>query len=93
MEVEGGEGVEFEMVSLADVDAAVSNEPTSISAVKPLEELAEDEDEMIDALRQEASTWPRLVAPPMKRSGHVIMDACCSNGKSPGPKSYRRSRS
>jgi len=93
MEVEGGEGVEFEMVSLADVDAAVSTEPASISAFKPLEELAEDEDEMIDALRQEASTWPRLVAPPMKRSGHVIMDACCSNGESPGPKSYRSSRS
>ena len=37
-------------------------------------------DEMVIALRREAFTWPRLVAPPMKRSGHVIMDACCSNG-------------
>lgn len=25
--------------------------------------------------------WPRLVAPPLKRSGHVILEACTVSGK------------
>ncbi|WVO16516.1 3-methyl-2-oxobutanoate hydroxymethyltransferase [Cryptococcus depauperatus] len=33
-----------------------------------------------NSLKREAYSWPRLVAPPMKRKGHVTMDACCSDG-------------
>ena len=31
-------------------------------------------------LRIEAYQWPRLVFPPMKRGGHVILDACTVDG-------------
>ena len=31
-------------------------------------------------LRQEAFNWPRLVFPPLKRSGHVILDGCTIEG-------------
>jgi ribosomal protein RSM22 (predicted rRNA methylase) len=66
-EVEGGE---FEMVSLVDTSGLHSS-----PAVEPA---AVDEEE----LRREAYAWPRLVAPPMKRSGHVIMDTCHPSGES-----------
>lgn len=33
-----------------------------------------------DALRGQAYQWPRLVYPPMKRSGHVVMDTCHPSG-------------
>lgn len=33
-----------------------------------------------ESLRREAYRWPRLVFPPLKRSGHVIIDACTSEG-------------
>lgn len=33
-------------------------------------------EDVSDSLRQEAYTWPRLVYPPLKRSGHVVMDTC-----------------
>lgn len=26
-------------------------------------------------------SWPRLVAPPLKRSGHVILEVCTASGK------------
>jgi ribosomal protein RSM22 (predicted rRNA methylase) len=31
-------------------------------------------------LRKEAHQWPRLVFPPLKRSGHIILDACTAEG-------------
>ncbi|KAJ6623097.1 mitochondrial small ribosomal subunit Rsm22-domain-containing protein [Mycena sp. CBHHK59/15] len=33
------------------------------------------------ALRLEAYGWPRLIFPPLKKSGHVILDACTPEGK------------
>ncbi len=33
-----------------------------------------------DQLRNEAYQWPRLVFPPLKKSGHIILDACTSEG-------------
>ncbi|KAF8963940.1 mitochondrial small ribosomal subunit Rsm22-domain-containing protein [Flammula alnicola] len=32
-------------------------------------------------LRQEAYRWPRLVFPPLKKSGHIILDSCTAEGK------------
>jgi ribosomal protein RSM22 (predicted rRNA methylase) len=29
----------------------------------------------------EAYHWPRLINPPLKRGGHVIMDVCSSSGE------------
>ncbi|KAH7886180.1 mitochondrial small ribosomal subunit Rsm22-domain-containing protein [Phlebopus sp. FC_14] len=34
-----------------------------------------------ETLRREAYGWPRLVFPPLKRSGHIIIDACTQEGK------------
>ncbi|KAJ7361271.1 mitochondrial small ribosomal subunit Rsm22-domain-containing protein [Mycena albidolilacea] len=34
-----------------------------------------------DALRLEAYHWPRLVFPPLKKSGHIILDGCTPEGK------------
>ncbi|KAH0837964.1 mitochondrial small ribosomal subunit Rsm22-domain-containing protein [Lanmaoa asiatica] len=34
-----------------------------------------------NALRSEAYGWPRLVFPPLKKSGHIIIDACTREGK------------
>ncbi|KAI6112483.1 mitochondrial small ribosomal subunit Rsm22-domain-containing protein, partial [Pisolithus croceorrhizus] len=34
-----------------------------------------------EALRREAYRWPRLVFPPLKKSGHIIIDACTAEGK------------
>ncbi|PIL31515.1 hypothetical protein GSI_06217 [Ganoderma sinense ZZ0214-1] len=57
---------------LADGEQASSHEPK-------LSEAAEDDyglisAEITSALRQEAYSWPRLVFPPIKRSGHIILD-------------------
>ncbi len=44
-------------------------------------EIALSSDELTAALRQEAYSWPRLVFPPLKRSGHIILDSCTAEGK------------
>ena len=41
---------------------------------------AEDPREVEAALRNEAFHWPRLVFPPLKKSGHIIIDACAPEG-------------
>jgi hypothetical protein len=33
------------------------------------------------ALRLEAYNWPRLIFPPLKKSGHIILDGCTPEGK------------
>jgi ribosomal protein RSM22 (predicted rRNA methylase) len=67
-EVEGGE---FEMVSMSEL-------PTASSDVE-----GQTGEEIELGLRGEAYTWPRVVAPPMKRAGHVILDTCFPDGMSP----------
>ncbi|KAL0066595.1 37S ribosomal protein S22 [Marasmius tenuissimus] len=37
--------------------------------------------ELDDTFRQEAFYWPRLVFPPLKKSGHIILDSCTAEGK------------
>lgn len=44
------------------------------------EELASTED-IEAALRLEAYHWPRLVMPPLKKSGHIILDGCTAQGE------------
>lgn len=51
-----------------------------------LSETTEDDYGLISAkitsaLRQEAYGWPRLVFPPIKRSGHIILDVCHPQGR------------
>ena len=71
-EVEGGE---YEMVSLAIPPSAIDTQASII-------ENEEKTEEVYNNLRSEAYSWPRLVAPPIKRSGHVIMDTCHPSGES-----------
>ena len=33
------------------------------------------------SLRKYAYHWPRLVFPPLKRSGHIILDSCTPSGR------------
>ena len=44
-----------------------------------------DNEAMLAQLRQDAYSWPRLVAPPIKKSGHVLMDVCDPNGRYSDP--------
>ena len=71
-EVEGGE---YEMVSLFPPSDA-NDQPEA----GPSQHRLETADGI--ALRDEAYSWPRLVAPPLKRSGHVVMDVCAATGAS-----------
>ncbi|KAH8099692.1 mitochondrial small ribosomal subunit Rsm22-domain-containing protein [Cristinia sonorae] len=38
-------------------------------------------EELEAALRMEAYSWPRLVFPPLKKAGHIILDGCTQEGK------------
>jgi ribosomal protein RSM22 (predicted rRNA methylase) len=42
-----------------------------------------------DALRLEAYHWPRLVFPPLKKSGHIILDGCTPEGESLTPSTFK----
>lgn len=81
-EVEGGE---YEMVSMAELQGSL---PLHLhQGMGKVGEESEDGEvpvAMVDheSLRREAYSWPRLVAPPIKRSGHVVMDVCSANGTS-----------
>ncbi|KAJ7070608.1 mitochondrial small ribosomal subunit Rsm22-domain-containing protein [Mycena amicta] len=58
---------ELELASdIADIQVA-EQEPSSPAALNA-------------ALRLEAYNWPRLVFPPLKKSGHIILDACTPEG-------------
>ncbi|KAF6754297.1 hypothetical protein DFP72DRAFT_899894 [Ephemerocybe angulata] len=61
--------------------AAPIRSPESES--QALSQLSEDTslEELQNTLRQEVYHWPRLVFPPMKKSGHVILDSCTPEGK------------
>ncbi|CAE6441102.1 unnamed protein product [Rhizoctonia solani] len=52
-----------------------SDPSQTLEPAEPSEELSEEE-----ALHSGIRTWPRIIYPPMKRSGHVIMDTCTSEG-------------
>lgn len=72
-------------VELSEVNdgeyAFVQQEPVlRAEDLVPHEETAEDEKVMTAALRNEAYHWPRLVFPPLKRTGHVVMDTCHPSG-------------
>jgi len=56
--------------------AVAAAEQPPLTASTPVTEAEEQEH-----LRLEAFRWPRLVFPPMKRSGHVILDSCTAEGK------------
>ncbi|KAF8240735.1 hypothetical protein L208DRAFT_1231139 [Tricholoma matsutake] len=68
---------ESEEAAAAAGEIPASEIETSIE--EPLEPQARAELE--EALRLEAYSWPRLVFPPLKKGGHVILDGCTTEGK------------
>lgn len=73
-------------------EMAKSQEP------EPISEDLEQED--IESMRVDAYSWPRLIIPPIKRSGHTTIDACTAQGsidrfvipKSLGKQAYQDGR-
>jgi ribosomal protein RSM22 (predicted rRNA methylase) len=62
--------------TVADAGAAEPAASMPASADEP-------KDGVLESLRQEAFRWPRLVFPPLKRSGHIILDVCAPEGAAP----------
>lgn len=59
----------------ANLEALIQQavEESSDVAIEPVEE------ELATAEGAELA-WPRLVAPPLKRSGHIILEVCTASG-------------
>lgn len=63
----------FDEAALPAVETPAAEQGQEIEAVL--------DSELQETLRKEAYHWPRLVVPPMKKSGHVILDSCTQEGK------------
>jgi len=81
---------ELEETKRPPIELELDNEisqtlPTSAVAntasEKQLEPYGGNSPEIEDLLKAEAFHWPRLIFPPLKRSGHVVMDVCDPSGK------------
>ncbi|KZT08624.1 Rsm22-domain-containing protein [Laetiporus sulphureus 93-53] len=57
--------------------------PASADTIEtaPSKDTSDGPENLEEALRLEAYNWPRLVFPPMKKNGHVILDGCTAEGK------------
>lgn len=63
-----------------DADTTSISQETGILGQSDIQ-MAASSEEMEEALRSEAYHWPRLVYPPLKKSGHIILDSCTAEGK------------
>ncbi|KAF8079067.1 mitochondrial small ribosomal subunit Rsm22-domain-containing protein [Lyophyllum atratum] len=63
--------------------AAMEEAPAVASEILLAEAKTEpvSQTELEEALRLESYSWPRLVFPPLKKSGHIILDSCTAEGK------------
>jgi hypothetical protein len=50
---------------------------------KTMESHDREPEEIEDLMKAEAFYWPRLVLPPLKKSGHIVMDVCGPSGMWP----------
>ncbi|PSS29720.1 hypothetical protein PHLCEN_2v2868 [Hermanssonia centrifuga] len=69
--------------SPADVAAATTPAEDLIEPNSELDNSSEKlpTQDLESILRSEAYYWPRLVFPPLKKSGHIILDGCTAEGK------------
>ena len=71
-------------LELDDDGSLAATQPAQ--AIVPPEEIMEPSThspvEIDDLLKAESFHWPRLVFPPLKKSGHVVMDVCAPSGTS-----------
>jgi len=86
VEGSGSEHVSYERIPIKE-EAADSTSERLDSAENEAESStsALDKAEMVDHIRNEAYSWPRLVGPPLKKGGHIIMDVCAASGKYHSP--------
>lgn len=56
------------------------NSENHVEYEPPTVPVIQNKNELEATLRQEAFGWPRLIFPPLKRSGHVILDGCTAEG-------------
>ena len=80
------EGAKRQPVEL-ELDNGGSLATTQLAqAIVPPEEITEPPThspaEIDSLLKAESFHWPRLVFPPLKKSGHVVMDVCAPSGMS-----------
>ncbi|KAK7058621.1 37S ribosomal protein S22 [Paramarasmius palmivorus] len=64
-----------------DQESYFLEESEQSSEVTSAEASVVSRDDIDASLRQEAFYWPRLVFPPLKKSGHIILDSCTAEGK------------
>jgi ribosomal protein RSM22 (predicted rRNA methylase) len=55
----------------------------STHSEKTVESYGHELTEIENSMKAEAFHWPRLVLPPLKKSGHVLMDVCDPSGMWP----------
>ncbi|OCH90069.1 Rsm22-domain-containing protein, partial [Obba rivulosa] len=84
-----------EMSELEEVPTSADGRPSSDDNIKPelpgeLHHPVEEDvaleplvvrKEVDVILRREAYSWPRLIFPPIKNGGHIILDGCAAEGK------------
>ncbi|KAI0639869.1 mitochondrial small ribosomal subunit Rsm22-domain-containing protein [Trametes polyzona] len=63
----------------ADASAVAHSDEPVVDAVE--QDAAITTSDISATLRHEAYSWPRLVFPPLKRSGHIILDGCTAEGQ------------
>ncbi|KAG5645336.1 hypothetical protein DXG03_006398 [Asterophora parasitica] len=66
---------------LADAATESASYPVSADLIAETDREPTSQGELEEALRLESYRWPRLVFPPLKRSGHIILDSCTPEGK------------
>ena len=72
----GHEDIGYSYVVIQRGNRPTHNKPEGLAKDIPEEEPLSNGEE----IRKEAYTWPRLIFPPLKRSGHVILDGCTNEG-------------
>jgi len=55
----------------------------STQSEKTMESHDRDPEEIEDLMKAEAFHWPRLILPPLKKKGHILMDVCSPSGMRP----------
>ncbi|XP_006454221.1 hypothetical protein AGABI2DRAFT_182202 [Agaricus bisporus var. bisporus H97] len=65
----------------SDVNSHSGEAENTTLTTQSLPEAGNNAEDVDEAIRLEAYQWPRLVFPPLKRSGHIILDGCTAEGK------------
>ena len=73
-------GVVVEESEAVRVEASEESIPVDGLQDESGEEVGMGAKELEEVLRNEAYGWPRINFPPLKRSGHVLIDACMPEG-------------